>query len=104
MARPRRGEKGSVEAGNRWRQTMLAKHGGEDGLHRFMQSVGKKGGSVVGKKGGFASDVVGADGLTGRERARKVGVIGGRKSRRTKKDPIDTAEQILTEESKHDRD
>ena len=32
--------------------------------------------------GGFASYKVGKDGMTGRERAKKYGAIGGRKSRR----------------------
>lgn len=54
--------------------------------------------------GGFASDKVGADGLSGRERARIAGQKGGRKSRRgpAKKDPIDEAERILEEESGRD--
>lgn len=34
--------------------------------------------------GGFACQMVGADGLTGSERASKVGAIGGAKSRRSK--------------------
>ncbi len=49
----------------------------------FYASIGAKGG-VKGKTGGFASDKVGADGLTGRQRARKAGSVGGRLSRRTK--------------------
>ena len=36
------------------------------------------------RHGGFASELVGKDGLTGRDRAKKCGAIGGRKSRRTK--------------------
>lgn len=45
----------------------------------------KKIGAIGGKRGvtgGFASDKVGADGLTGRERARTSGVLGGSISRR----------------------
>jgi hypothetical protein len=34
--------------------------------------------------GGFASDTVGRDGLTGKERARQAGAKGGRLSRRGK--------------------
>lgn len=48
----------------------------------FYKRIGAIGGKK-GNTGGFASDVVGKDGLTGRERASKVGVIGGQKSRRT---------------------
>lgn len=104
MARPKKGAKGYAEANSRWRKTMLEKYGSEEGLHRFMQAVGRKGGSVVGKKGGFASDVVGADGLTGRERSHIVGAIGGRRSKRgpAKKDPIEEAERILEEENDRD--
>lgn len=53
---------------------------GED----FYARIGSKGGSR-GKTGGFASYKVGNDGLTGRERARKAGAVGGRKSRRNKR-------------------
>ena len=50
---------------------------GED----FYKRIGSKGGHN-GRTGGFASDVIGKDGLTGRERAKIVGAIGGFKSRR----------------------
>lgn len=49
----------------------------------FYSNIGRKGGKN-GKTGGFASDAVGEDGLTGKERARIAGAKGGRKSRRTK--------------------
>lgn len=42
-------------------------------------------GALGGKKsrnGGFASNVVGADGLTGRQRASAAGAVGGRISKR----------------------
>ena len=48
----------------------------------FFKRIGAKGGKNS-HTGGFASIVVGKDGLTGRERASKVGQIGGRISRRT---------------------
>lgn len=52
----------------------------------FYAKIGAKGGRN-GHTGGFASDVVGKDGLTGRERAKLVGAIGGfRSSRRKDKD------------------
>lgn len=47
----------------------------------FYARIGAMGGEK-GTTGGFASDVVGADGLTGRERARIKGAEGGRISRR----------------------
>lgn len=46
----------------------------------FYARIGRIGGQR-GKTGGFASKKVGADGLTGKERARKVGVTGGQASR-----------------------
>jgi uncharacterized protein len=52
---------------------------GDDYYARIGAQGGKKG-----KTGGFASDKVGKDGLTGRERARLAGQLGGLKSRRNK--------------------
>lgn len=49
----------------------------------FYRKIGAKGGRN-GHTGGFASYVRGKDGLTGYERAIKVGRIGGMKSRRGK--------------------
>lgn len=49
----------------------------------FYARIGAKGGQK-GKTGGFASGVVGKDGLTGSERARIAGAAGGRVSRRRK--------------------
>jgi hypothetical protein len=57
--------------------TNKAKYGDD-----FYQKIGAIGGKK-GNTGGFASDIVGKDGLTGRQRASKVGVLGGKKSRRT---------------------
>ncbi|HVS58989.1 MAG TPA: hypothetical protein VHD60_04650 [Candidatus Saccharimonadales bacterium] len=56
-----------------------AKYGGD-----FYARIGSMGGKL-GRTGGFASDKVGADGLTGRQRAAIAGAAGGRISRRTKK-------------------
>lgn len=50
----------------------------------FYARIGAMGGKL-GHTGGFASNVVGDDGLTGRQRAALAGVKGGRKSRRKKK-------------------
>lgn len=46
----------------------------------FYKKIGQKGGRN-GRSGGFADPFVGADGLTGQERARVAGAIGGRISR-----------------------
>ena len=48
----------------------------------FYAEIGRMGGSVLGTSGGFASDAIGDDGLTGRQRARIAGIKGGRRSRR----------------------
>ena len=50
---------------------------GED----FYKRIGAKGGEIS-RGGGFASQEVGADGLTGQERARIAGSKGGVKSKR----------------------
>lgn len=50
----------------------------------FYGKIGSKGGKL-GHTGGFASDKVGVDGLTGQERASKAGAKGGVISRRGKK-------------------
>lgn len=47
----------------------------------FYKKIGAKGGRN-GNTGGFASTEIGADGLTGRERAKVAGVLGGRMSSR----------------------
>lgn len=49
----------------------------------FYAQIGAKGGRK-GKTGGFASLKIGADGLTGRQRAELAGAKGGKKSRRRK--------------------
>lgn len=47
----------------------------------FYKNIGRRGGQN-GHTGGFASDVVGADGLTGLQRAAIAGAKGGRISKR----------------------
>lgn len=68
----------------------------------WYKKIGAKGGSNgkgPGYKGGFASNEVGEDGLTGRERAKLAGRKGGMISRRgPAKDDIDKAEAILRSE------
>lgn len=69
---------GTVLGGKKAGITNKTKYGKD-----FYAVIGAKGGKR-GKTGGFASQVKGADGLTGRERARLAGQVGGKISRRTK--------------------
>lgn len=68
---------GTKAGGQKARDKNLAKD------PNFYAKIGAKGGRN-GFTGGFASETKGKDGLTGRERARLVGSIGGYKSRRKK--------------------
>lgn len=67
---------GTKAGGQRAAKTNKERHG-ED----FYARIGKKGGQN-GHVGGFNSEKVGRDGLTGFERARIAGAKGGRRSRR----------------------
>lgn len=71
---------GTKDGGKAAAASNKAKHG-ED----FYQRIGAMGGRKS-SDGGFGSDKVGRDGLTGRERASKYGVLGGRKSKRRPSD------------------
>ena len=72
----------------------------------FYKRIGAKGGANgkgPGYKGGFASNEVGEDGLTGKQRARIAGAVGGKRSRRgPAKDDIEKAEEVLEAEVKKD--
>lgn len=65
-----------VASGLKAAETNRTKHG-EDFYARINAESHAKG-----HKGGFASDSIGKDGLTGRERARLAGAKGGKKSRK----------------------
>lgn len=67
---------GTLEGGIKAAAKNKSKYGKD-----FYARIGQMGGKI-GRTGGFASKVVGADGLTGRQRASTAGAIGGRKSRR----------------------
>lgn len=67
---------GTKEGGRKTALTNKLKHGDD-----YYAKIGKKGG-MNGHTGGFASDVTGKDGLTGKERARIAGRKGGLTSRR----------------------
>lgn len=69
---------GTKEGGIKARDKNLKLYGPD--FYGMIGAIGGKNGTT----GGFASGVVGSDGLTGKERARKVGKIGGTISRRKK--------------------
>lgn len=69
---------GTKAGGAKARATNLAKYGDD-----FYSNIGRKGGRA-GTTGGFASEKIGADGLTGFERAVIAGRKGGHLSRRGK--------------------
>lgn len=64
---------GTKAGGQKAAETNLKRYG-ED----FYSKNGKKGGAKTGTGKGFASEKVGPDGLTGQERARKVGPVGAK--------------------------
>lgn len=67
---------GTLEGGKKAAKTNKKRHG-----KNFYRELGRKGGKA-GNTGGFASDKVGNDGLTGPERAKVAGSIGGKLSKR----------------------
>lgn len=68
---------GTVQGGIKARATNYERHGRD-----FYREIGRKGGSKS-SSGGFASQKVGKDGLTGQQRAQIAGKKGGLKSKRT---------------------
>lgn len=69
---------GTIEGGRKAYKTNLKRHGKD-----FYANIGRKGGKAS-STGGFASDKVGKDGLTGLERAAIAGRKGGQLSKRGK--------------------
>lgn len=67
---------GTLEGGRKAALTNKLRHG--EGFYARIGQIGGRKGTT----GGFNSDVVGKDGLTGRERARIAGRKGGLISRR----------------------
>lgn len=67
---------GTVEGGRKAYQKNIQRHGQD-----FYAKIGQMGGRR-GHSGGFASNKIGPDGLTGRQRARVAGSKGGKISRR----------------------
>ena len=71
---------GTIEGGRKAAETNKERYGDE-----FYQTIGSYGGqSGDPSKKGFASQIIGRDGMTGRERAREAGSRGGRNSRRSR--------------------
>ncbi len=70
---------GNLEGGIKAAKTNKTKYG-----HDFYVRIGAMGGKL-GRTGGFASSLVGPDGLTGRDRARLAGATGGKISKRGKR-------------------
>ena len=69
---------GTNKGGLKAADTIRRRHGDD-----FYKKIGKQGG-VKSNTGGFASQKIGEDGLTGKERARIAGKKGGSKSKRGK--------------------
>lgn len=67
---------GTRDGGRKAAETNRAKYG-----PNFYSNIGRKGG-VRGHDGGFASKGIGKDGLTGPERAKIYGSVGGKVSKR----------------------
>lgn len=67
---------GNREGGKKAAATNKARHGKD-----WYAKIGQKGGRN-GHTGGFASNTIGKDGLTGPERAKKWGAVGGAKGKR----------------------
>ena len=85
---------GTKAGGKKAAATNKARHG-----EKFYAKIGQMGGRN-GHTGGFNSDKVGKDGLTGRERAIIAGAKGGRKSRRgpvKHESEVNTPEHAKTE-------
>lgn len=72
MSRPKKGTKSGELASKKWRETMLKKYGGKQGLYKAMSKIGAQGGRN-GHTGGFAYNP---------ELARIAGAKGGSISKR----------------------
>ena len=79
---------GTVSGGKKAAKKTKELHG-ED----FYRNIGRKGGKRS-TAGGFASQKVGKDGLTGAERAKLAGAKGGHKSRRKPRSVQEIAKRV----------
>lgn len=64
------------EGAKKARRTLLEKLGSEEAVREYYKQIGSMGGKKS-RGGGFASEKIGSDGLTGAERARLAGQKGG---------------------------
>lgn len=71
---------GTVAGGRKARDTNRKEHG--DDFYKRIGKIGGQKGRGPGYQGGFACKEKGKDGLTGSERAKLVGAIGGFRSKR----------------------
>lgn len=81
---------GTISGGKKAAQKNKELHGKD-----FYKEIGRKGGKRS-TTGGFASQKVGKDGLTGLERARLAGAKGGLKSRRKPRSLQDIAKHAAS--------
>ena len=81
---------GTVSGGKKAAQKNKELHG-----NNFYKEIGRKGGKRS-TTGGFASQKLGKDGLTGLERARLAGAKGGLKSRRKPRSLQDIAKRATS--------
>ena len=84
---------GTISGGKKAAQKNITLHGKD-----FYREIGRKGGKRS-TTGGFASQKVGKDGLTGAERAKLAGAKGGRISKRVPAS-IEELRERITEDSK----
>lgn len=80
---------GTKKGGELAAATNRARHGKD-----FYAKIGAMGGKK-GRTGGFASNKIGKDGLTGLQRAKKAGEVGGRISRRAPVSKVNQADVDL---------
>lgn len=73
---------GTKAGGQAAAETNKKKYGAD-----FYALIGQEGGKR-GNTGGFASAKIGADGLTGKQRAAQAGQLGGQRSKRVKKETV----------------
>ena len=81
---------GTISGGKKAAKKNIELHG-----KNFYKEIGRKGGKRS-TTGGFASQKVGKDGLTGAERAKLVGAKGGRISRRKPRSLQDIAKHVTS--------
>ena len=80
----KKGTDGYKKQQERRYKTLIAKYGSEEAYLEYYSRLGKLGGTKS-RGGGFACKKKGKDGLTGPERARLCGAVGGLSSRKPHK-------------------